>query len=264
MQCPYFTVTNYSAFDSAAVNYKEKPERMIAAYEFEFYTQDCEGGIRLDGVFLPARKGYFSCSKPGQRQKMVLPYKCYFFNICTEDEDLCALLDRLPDYSLLWQMKEVESILKEMLTVDTPASIENRIHLQGCVCRILNILSRTHPLQTDMSITKLHSRALEQADKFIREHYSEVITLEHLAEQLSLHPNYFHQLYTTAFGITPAQRLLACRIAAAKAALLTGRDSMSDIAASCGFSCQTYFGYKFKKVTGFTPLQYRKKMLSRK
>jgi len=43
--------------------------------------------------------------------------------------------------------------------------------------------------------------------------------------------------------------------------LLTQNCSMSEIAAQCGFSSQTYFGYKFKEVMGMTPLQYRKKRL---
>ena len=42
---------------------------------------------------------------------------------------------------------------------------------------------------------------------------------------------------------------------------MTQNCSMSEIAAQCGFSSQTYFGYKFKEVMGMTPLQYRKKRL---
>ena len=102
---------------------------------------------------------------------------------------------------------------------------------------------------------------LQEADRYIREHYMEDISLADLAERCGLHPNYFHKLYTNAFGKTPAQKLLACRIAAAKMALLTGNKSMAEIAAACGFSSQTYFGYKFKQATGRTPLQYRKRIL---
>lgn len=265
MQCPYFTITNRGAFDSATLNLKKaNQDRLLTAYEFEFYTQDCEGGLCIDGVFHPARKGCFTCCKPGQVQRMILPYKCYFFNICTQDEDLCALLDRLPNYSVLLRMEEVEAILKKMLTVENPGRIESRIYMQGCVCQILSILSRMHPVENDADITQLHRKTLTLADKYIREHYAEDITLESLAFQFGLHPNYFHRLYTTAFGKTPAQRLLSCRITAAKTMLLAGNDSISTIASACGFSSQTYFGYKFKQITGYAPLQYRKRMVSKK
>ena len=65
----------------------------------------------------------------------------------------------------------------------------------------------------------LHRKRLQEADRYIRKHYAENISLATLAEQCGLHPNYFHKLYTEAFGITPSQKLLACRIAAAKMAL---------------------------------------------
>lgn len=265
MQCPYFTITGRGAFDSVALNYKKGgQDRMLTAYEFEFYPQDCEGGMCIDGVFHPARKGTFTCCKPGQIQRMILPYKCYFFNICTQDEDLCALLDRIPDYSVLLRADEVEKILEKMLTVDNPGKIESRIYMQGCICQILNILSKTHPVENDADITQLHRKTLLQADKYIREHYAQEITLESLATQFGLHPNYFHRLYTTAFGKTPAQRLLSCRITAAKTMLLTGHESISTIASACGFSSQTYFGFKFKEITGYAPLQYRKHIISKK
>ena len=91
----------------------------------------------------------------------------------------------------------------------------------------------------------------------------EDLTLTSLAALCNLHPNYFHRLYTEAFGKTPAQRILGCRIGAARMLLLTQNLSMSEIAAQCGFSSQTYFGYKFKEVMRMTPLQYRKKRLSK-
>jgi len=79
MQFPYFTVTNYGAYSSGTKTMQK--ERMISNYEFEFYTEDCEGGVVINSVTHTARKGCFTCSKPGQIQRMVLPYKCYFFNI---------------------------------------------------------------------------------------------------------------------------------------------------------------------------------------
>lgn len=268
MDCPYFTVTNYSAFNSDMVNYGKEgpPERLITAYEFEFYTEDCAGGLFIDGVLYRAKKGFFSCTKPGQRQRMLLPYKCYFFNICTQDEQLCEFLDNLPDFSVLWNMDEVMAVFRELLSVEATGLLENRLHMESCICRILSLVAQARPLTAESGENKalLHRKNLQLADKYIREHYTEEITLETLAQMCGLHPNYFHRLYTEAFGRTPAQRLLSCRLAAAKMALLTQNVSMSEIAAKCGFSSATYFGYKFKEVVGYTPLQYRKRQLSRR
>ena len=135
--------------------------------------------------------------------------------------------------------------------------------MDGCIFRIIGLLSRDRGPDWNQGDenARLHRKLLQEADRYIREHYREDISLADLAERCGLHPNYFHKLYTNAFGKTPAQKLLACRIAAAKMALLTGNKSMAEIAAACGFSSQTYFGYKFKQATGRTPLQYRKRIL---
>ena len=240
-----------------------RPERTVSAYEFEFYTEDCTGGLLVDGIRYTAKKGFFSCTKPGQRQRMILPYKCYFFNICTQNEELCNLLDQMPQFAALWNMDEVIGVFLEMLAVETMAVLENRMILEACVLRIISMVSRSLiPEQGKGKDTPLlHKKALQGADRYIRTHFSEDLSLASVAEHLNLHPNYFHRLYTAAFGMTPAQRILACRINASKMLLLTTNFSMAEIAAECGFSSQTYFGYKFREVTGVSPLQFRKKML---
>lgn len=266
MPCPYFTVLNYSTYRTSPKR-TTAPERLTTAYEFEFYTEDCEGGIAINGTFYPAKKGFFTCTKPGRRLKMVLPYSCCFFNINTQDEELRQLLDNLPEYAMLWNLDEVIGLFREMLTVETTALLENRLRLEGCVCKILSLLAKARPLAPEKveDNALLHKKALQQADLYIQNHYAEELSLSRLAEYCNLNPSYFHRLYTAAYGMTPAKRILSCRIAAARMSLLTENKSMAEIAESCGFSSQTYFGYKFKEVTGYTPLQYQKlRLASRK
>lgn len=234
----------------------------MSSYEFELYPEDCAGGVTINGKDYTARKGCFSLTKPGWRQKMRLPYKCYFFNIYTEDESLCELLDALPEYGVLWDMDEAVKVFHELLQVENRKSPGNQLLVDSCVCKLLSMILRAGNADDFRESGALsHRRVLQQVDRYIREHYAQELTLNALAEQCSLHPNYFHRLYTAAFGQTPAQRILSCRIGAAKMLLLTQNYPMNEIASRCGFSSQTYFGYKFKEFMGMTPLQYRKKHL---
>ena len=100
-------------------------------------------------------------------------------------------------------------------------------------------------------------------EQYIREHLSEELNLEQLAGLCNLSPTYFHSVFTDFFRRTPAQFILDCRITAAKTGLLTGDYSLAELAADCGFSSQSYFCYKFRQVTGESPLQYRKKNLGK-
>lgn len=103
----------------------------------------------------------------------------------------------------------------------------------------------------------------EVADQYIRDHLSEDLSLNRLAEMSHLDPTYFHKLYTSAYGATPAQRILAFRIAEAKTALMEDSLTLNEIAVRCGFSSHSYFSCKFKQVTGYTPSQYRKYILEK-
>lgn len=265
MLCPSFNLLNYSTHDSLLRKTGYRGERVVSAYEFELYYEDCEGGLAINGVRHNAKKGCFSLVKPGQRVKMIAPYKCYFFNIYTQDESLAEQLDALPEFGVIWSMDEAVKVFHEMLAIEPSAVPENRMQLQSCVCRLLSLILKARPLVLENGVENAltHRKVLQQADRYIREHYMEELTLSSLAALCNLHPNYFHRLYTEAFGKTPAQRILGCRIAAARMLLLTQNLSMSEIAAQCGFSSQTYFGYKFKEVMRMTPLQYRKKRLSK-
>ena len=265
MENPQFNILRFGAFEYKAQKDGEEKsnERLIVAYEFEFYTDDCSGGLCHGEHFYPARRGGCTLFKPGQSQSTVRPYKGFFLNLTTADQELCEFLSNLPQFFVLWEISEVVMLLKRMVAVEDRESLSGRLELQSCVCKILALLYPYRKVSKDVdSSTLQHQKKLLFADKYIRNHIAEELTLKTLADQCNLDPTYFHKLFTAAFGKTPAQRVLDYRIAVAKTGLLENKVSLSELAARCGFSSQTYFCYKFKQVTGRTPLQYRKEVLA--
>lgn len=265
MQTPIFSIHNFGAFDYSLGKHipGESAERLVSAYEFEFYTEKKVGGLRIDGTFYQACRGGCTLTKPGQLQSVIKPYRGYYLNIVTQDPELCDMLDHLPNYFTLWNMGELVKLIHQMLEFEDRNSLVNRMQLQGLTCRILALLYRyrRNPKHADNNVLR-HQKTLLMADKYIRDHLSEELSLGMLAKLCNLDPTYFHKLYTSAFGRTPAQRILGFRIAAAKTGLIESKASLGELAARCGFSSQTYFSYKFKQVTGMTPVQYRSEMLS--
>ena len=108
-----------------------------------------------------------------------------------------------------------------------------------------------------------NKRALLASEQYLRDHYQQPVSLNNLAEVANISPIYFHKLFTAYFHKTPNQYLLDLRIERAKQMLLEETVSLVDIALSCGFTSQSYFCNRFKTLTGMTPLQYRKKELSK-
>lgn len=261
-----FTLTNFKVFDSAKLKNREnlRMDRMVTVYEFEFYTEDCEGGHWLDGVFYPVRKGGCFLAKPGQHLKTVFPYKCTFMDVNTQDRELTKMFDELPAYFVPMDLKKMVDYLHRMVALTPSRALEDRLQIYSYACRILARLDqyRQYTPFTDRGAI-LHQQGLLLVDRYIREHYAEELPVERLAALCNLDPTYFHKLYTAAFGITPAKRILGSRINAAKRGLIAGDVSLEELAARCGFSSQAYFCYRFKQVTGLTPLQYRDEQLSK-
>lgn len=266
MLYPQFTISRFGFYDSDIAKPRTlKDPRLVSSYEFEFYTGDFPGGLIINNEFYPARLGCMSLTKPGQQQRMVKPYKCYFININTQDLELCELFNQLPPTFMLWNTDEVTELFQQMLDLEgEKGSLENRMLLQSCANRLIALLARYQrvPKNSEHALLR-HQKTLLATDRYIREHLAENLSLEKLAKQSNLEPTYFHKLFTAAFGVTPANRVLGYRISAAKAALIEGSLPLVEIAAQCGFSSQTYFCYRFRIVTGQTPAQYRKGKLKR-
>lgn len=262
---PVFSIHNFGAFDYSLGKHTpgEGAERVVSAYEFEFYTEKSQGGLRIDGIFYQTCRGGCILAKPGQVESVIKPYRGYYLNIVTQDPELCDMLDHLPNFFTLWNMGELVKLIHQMIATEDKAGLVGRMQLQSLVCRILALLYqyRNSPQNTDSNVLQ-HQKTLLMADKYIRDHLSEELSLGMLAKLCNLDPTYFHKLYTSAFGRTPAQRILGFRIAAAKTGLIESKVSLGELASKCGFSSQTYFCYKFKQVTGMTPMQYRSQMLS--
>lgn len=250
MQLPHFSLSNFGAIQ---VNKKGRDQR-IRFYELEFYTEDHPGGTVTDGIFRQARKGYYALYRPGQTQRLIGPYRCYYLNISTQDPNLCDFFDSLPDTGPLWNMDEVILQIQKMLRTEDKDSLGGRLRITACAARVLSILA-DNPMAAGSLV---HREDLQKADRYIREHLSEDLSLKKLAQVSNLDPTYFHKLFTKAYGKTPAQRVLSRRITAAQIALEEGNLSVAEIATQCGFTSQTYFAAKFREITGRTPTEYRK------
>jgi AraC family transcriptional regulator len=90
-------------------------------------------------------------------------------------------------------------------------------------------------------------------------HLDEDVSLTALAERAGLSPHHFHRTFSEATGETPKQLTLRLRLGRAAAMLLTGGDSVLDIALACGFQSHEVFSRAFRRRFGMTPTAYRRR-----
>ena len=97
---------------------------------------------------------------------------------------------------------------------------------------------------------------------YIHQHLSEPLSLDSLAAQLHLHPNYLCALFKKYMKTTVFQYIALRRVQHA-ATLLRNEDiPVGEITGLVGFPNETAFFQNFKKNMGVTPLKYRKQFLS--
>jgi AraC family transcriptional regulator len=90
----------------------------------------------------------------------------------------------------------------------------------------------------------------------------ELPTLAELATLCSMSVRQLTRGFRTSRGCSLGEYMAQGRIEAAKRRL-AGAESIKTIATSVGFSDQSTFTYAFRRATGFTPLQFRQRILQR-
>jgi len=76
---------------------------------------------------------------------------------------------------------------------------------------------------------------------FAAAHLDEDLSLGALAEQAGLSTFHLHRVFRTAAGETPKQYTLRLRLGRAAVMLVTGGESVLDIALACGFQSHEAF-----------------------
>lgn len=94
---------------------------------------------------------------------------------------------------------------------------------------------------------------------YITQNLSKNISIDDLAAIANLSRYYFIRAFKEETGYTPHEYIIRARINTANFFLSSSSLSLSEITYRCGFSSESAFSNTFKSMTGFTPLQYRKK-----
>ncbi|GCD08446.1 helix-turn-helix transcriptional regulator [Clostridium tagluense] len=99
---------------------------------------------------------------------------------------------------------------------------------------------------------------INKAINYISKHYSEPLTLNHIAKNLNINKYYFCSLFKNETGQTFSQYLNIIRVEKSKKLLLNNRNfSILDVAVAVGFNSQSYYTTVFKKLNNKTPLELR-------
>lgn len=99
---------------------------------------------------------------------------------------------------------------------------------------------------------------IRPALEYVAEHFAEPITVAQLAATVHLSESYFMNQFRRHVGLSAMEYVTHFRIDLACQALRSTRQSVLEIALDCGFRNISNFNRQFRRITGDSPVQYRK------
>lgn len=140
---------------------------------------------------------------------------------------------------------------KNMMNKDITLAAQTTILTHWIIRSVLGEEMDMRSVSSDYSIAKIQY--------YIEQHYGDNLTVEFLANHVHQSLSTFNRNFKREIGIAPIQYLEEVRIVKAKLLLRRVDIPLTDIALNCGFGSGAYFATIFKKHTGLTPTEYRKK-----
>ena len=99
----------------------------------------------------------------------------------------------------------------------------------------------------------------EKVETYSKEHYTEEISMHDIAHIMNYSESYFCKLFKQCFKVNFTTYLANHRMEKAKSMLEDPLTNVKVVGISCGYPDSNYFARVFKRATGLTPTEYRKK-----
>ena len=153
------------------------------------------------------------------------------------------------------QYCEMEQVLEELYQI-------NDYRTEYCRCKQIELIYRFFSLllrKSSKPSKPSNYDIAESAKKIIDYNFGQDMTVREISNSLHVDSAYLTRKFTQKYGTAPKEYLIYLRMENAKRLLRETDVSIKEIAISIGYADQLYFSRMFKKKTGVSPLEYRKK-----
>lgn len=153
--------------------------------------------------------------------------------------------------------KYIDIILECMK--DTEETLENELQLTALTYRFLSVLLKDGG-KVSGGVQKVHSSLAVETVKYIEAHYAEKLSVEEIAQHLAVNRSHLSRVFKNHMGTSIKEYLIGVRINRGAFLLSLTDESVESIAYQVGFNSLVVFSRMFKKSTGETATNYRKRM----
>lgn len=159
---------------------------------------------------------------------------------------------------------EVEMVLKQ-IRASKPSNHFAQMYYEGKVLEIISLVMQwgTNELkfQSTLQFPNKDLESLNMVCAHIERNYAEQISLDMLTRIACMSSSKLTCYFKQAYGVTITEYVQMIRVKKAKEMLLNSKWGIGEIAHAVGYKMHASFSEVFKRMTGFTPNEFRRKAL---
>ena len=153
-------------------------------------------------------------------------------------------------------------VIKNAVRSDTVIMLESADKVVRSVThnkqeRILSLFFYLYHQILDHSIDRENDH-VKRIKKYALHHITDEFSLEDVAREVHLVPQYVCTLFKKETGTTITEYVMNEKIELAKRLIVMRRGTLAEIAEECGFSDYNYFSRIFKRIVGMPPGEYKR------
>jgi len=164
---------------------------------------------------------------------------------------ILAILDSIIEDIIEFVGKDFKSINKDKILSEL-LDLKEFSDLKNCISMVLkNFINYISSYKRSKNID-----LLEKVKNYIETNYMNDISLDNLAQYVSMSSFYLSRIFSKAYDINIKEYIIKIRMEKAKGMLVEGNKSVKQIAFEVGYLDQNYFSKAFKKYTNISPKEY--------
>ena len=167
---------------------------------------------------------------------------------------------RLSNMPVIGRLKEAGRIFSEMQLELFNQQIGFSTRINQLIDELFILIARKLTLQNNTH--RDFPQTFMNLEQTLRKNLAHQWTVEEMAALVGLGTTTFTEKVKNYSGFSPLNYLITIRIAEATKLLKRNNLSVTDIALDTGFYSSQHFATTFKKLTGYTPSDFRKKNIS--
>jgi AraC family transcriptional regulator len=218
----------------------------------------------------PMRKGEFICAAPGAGTAIEVEGPHIIRITAVPYAELCALVGEdggLPsdgDFGRLhagthWD-RTMATLLERLWVESLAGNPYGSLWADGTLLQIAARLLRLRDGHVRATRGGLASWQLRRVTEYLVANLCQDVGLAELAAVAGLSPAHFSRAFKQATGRSPVQELIAIRMERAQELLADPKRPVIEVAALCGYESPSAFATVFRRRTGVTPTEWRRRL----